>query len=160
MQSRAACGRGPIPSAHPEPALRAPRRPAGTLQWRADAQQLVLRFGRALPQGGAAVLWLSFTYPLRAGMSGFYRSTYLGPDGRERGLAATQFEANSARLAFPCFDEPALKVRQSGRQAAGLQHRRLGCSAAGPPGALLHTCLPPRPALSPPPDRRRSLGWR
>lgn len=104
------------------------RRPAGTLQWREDAQQLVLRFGRPLPRGsGAAVLWLRFSYPLRAGMSGFYRSTYLGQDGRERGLAATQFEANSARLAFPCFDEPSLKVRM-GALGAG---RRLGTRPGG-----------------------------
>ncbi len=38
------------------------------------------------------------------------RSTYTLGDGKQHLLATTQFEAASARSAFPCFDEPAMKA--------------------------------------------------
>ncbi|GAB4816290.1 hypothetical protein N2152v2_003336 [Parachlorella kessleri] len=81
------------------------------VDWRPneDLEQLTLKFGKALPQGPASV-FLVFEYPLREGLSGFYRSTYKLSDGVEYSLATTQFEANSARMAFPCFDEPAMKA--------------------------------------------------
>ncbi|XP_035744089.1 uncharacterized protein LOC118451536 [Vespa mandarinia] len=41
---------------------------------------------------------------------GFYRGSYLGEDGKTRWYVATHFESISARSAFPCFDEPALKA--------------------------------------------------
>ena len=43
-------------------------------------------------------------------MSGFYRSTYI-VEGENRMMAVTQFEDTSARMAFPCFDEPNIKAR-------------------------------------------------
>nr|CAD7201178.1 unnamed protein product [Timema douglasi] len=46
----------------------------------------------------------------REDMAGFYRSYYYR-NGVKRWLASTQFQATSARRAFPCFDEPALKAR-------------------------------------------------
>nr|CAD7576941.1 unnamed protein product [Timema californicum] len=46
----------------------------------------------------------------REDMAGFYRSYYYR-NGAKRWLASTQFQATSARRAFPCFDEPALKAR-------------------------------------------------
>jgi len=41
---------------------------------------------------------------------GFYLAKYDDENGNERLLGTTQFEATEARLAFPCFDEPALKA--------------------------------------------------
>lgn len=61
------------------------------------------------PAGNITVT-LAFDYPLSSGLSGFYRTEYLDGQGLMRVVAATQFEAMSARKAFPCFDEPALKV--------------------------------------------------
>lgn len=72
-------------------------------------EQLTLEFESDIPQGHAA-LHLSFSYLLRDGMSGFYKSGYALRDGTREVVAATQFEANSARTAFPCFDEPAMKA--------------------------------------------------
>ncbi|XP_015517541.2 uncharacterized protein LOC107222622 [Neodiprion lecontei] len=55
---------------------------------------------------------LSFTYVgvLDSDMYGFYRSSYTNASGDTVWLATTQFEPTSARRAFPCYDEPALKA--------------------------------------------------
>ena len=58
-----------------------------------------------------ATLRVTFTGELNDKLHGFYRSEYIGPDGQQRHLAATQFEATDARRAFPCWDEPAHKAR-------------------------------------------------
>jgi aminopeptidase N len=71
--------------------------------------RLVLTAPGPLP-AGKAVLSLEFTGVLNDRMRGFYRSAYTRSDGSRGVRATTQFESTSARRAFPCFDEPALKA--------------------------------------------------
>ncbi|XP_063963335.1 aminopeptidase N-like [Lytechinus pictus] len=55
------------------------------------------------------VLYIEYLGQLRAGLSGFYRSSY--QEGNEiRWLATTQMQPTSARQALPCFDEPDFKA--------------------------------------------------
>ncbi|KAF2897047.1 hypothetical protein ILUMI_09126 [Ignelater luminosus] len=42
---------------------------------------------------------------------GFFHAVYFKEPGKPRSLAVTHFEPTGARLAFPCFDEPALKAK-------------------------------------------------
>jgi puromycin-sensitive aminopeptidase len=69
------------------------------------------RLDLARPVGpGTWRLRLGFAGTLNDKLRGFYRSTYKDPQGVERVLAATQFEATDARRAFPCWDEPDFKA--------------------------------------------------
>jgi puromycin-sensitive aminopeptidase len=58
---------------------------------------------------GVVYLRLDFKGTINDQMVGFYRSTY-EVDGEKRTMALTQFEDSDARLAFPCWDEPAIKA--------------------------------------------------
>lgn len=72
-------------------------------------ERVVLKLEENLPVGTAS-LHIVFSGILNDYMQGFYRSKYF-VDGEERYMATTQFESTDARLAFPCWDEPALKAR-------------------------------------------------
>lgn len=72
-------------------------------------ERATLSFARPLKRGASRIT-IDFTGRLSQDMRGFYKSTYTLPDGTRRTMATTQFEAASARRAFPCFDEPELKA--------------------------------------------------
>lgn len=59
---------------------------------------------------GKATLAISFSGILNDLLTGFYRSTYVDPDGITQTIATSQMEATDARRAFPCFDEPSKKA--------------------------------------------------
>ncbi|MEX2500003.1 MAG: M1 family metallopeptidase [Wenzhouxiangellaceae bacterium] len=57
------------------------------------------------PQAGAATLHFEYDAPFDQALEGLYKVVE-----EDRAYAFTQFEATSARLAFPGFDEPAFKA--------------------------------------------------
>ena len=71
---------------------------------------LVLNLSTYIPAQSVAKLSISFQGRLNRGQqSGTYPGWYTNAAGEERLMVSTQFEASSARRAFPCLDEPALK---------------------------------------------------
>ncbi len=75
---------------------------------KAKTEKLILRFDEAIDSD--ATLQMEFEGELDDSLVGLYRSKYALPDGTEKYMATTQFEAPYARLAFPCFDEPRHKA--------------------------------------------------
>uniref|UniRef100_A0A674F2R4 Aminopeptidase n=1 Tax=Salmo trutta TaxID=8032 RepID=A0A674F2R4_SALTR len=73
-------------------------------------QQIAVSFPEDLKEGQVCVLTLDYTASLSHTYDGFYNSSYNDKTGAKRVLAATQFEPQAARKAFPCFDEPAFKA--------------------------------------------------
>nr|AAH45983.1 Zgc:56194 [Danio rerio] len=77
-------------------------------------QQIALVSDKALlKRGHVYSVELHFAANLSESFHGFYKSTYRTSKGDVRVVASTQFEATSARAAFPCFDEPAFKANFS-----------------------------------------------
>nr|XP_060617795.1 endoplasmic reticulum aminopeptidase 1 [Anolis sagrei ordinatus] len=62
---------------------------------------------------GNYIVSIEYSANLSDSFHGFYKSTYRTPEGEVRVLASTQFEPTAARMAFPCFDEPAFKAKFS-----------------------------------------------
>jgi aminopeptidase N len=61
--------------------------------------------------GDNVTLSLDFLADLNDELTGFYRSDYFDEaDNNTVYMASTQFEADGARRAMPCFDEPAFKA--------------------------------------------------
>nr|XP_046206930.1 leucyl-cystinyl aminopeptidase-like isoform X2 [Oncorhynchus gorbuscha]XP_046206931.1 leucyl-cystinyl aminopeptidase-like isoform X2 [Oncorhynchus gorbuscha] len=73
-------------------------------------QQIAVSFPEDLKVGQVCVLTLDYAANLSHTYDGFYNSSYNDKTGAKRVLAATQFEPQAARKAFPCFDEPAFKA--------------------------------------------------
>ncbi|XP_075955794.1 endoplasmic reticulum aminopeptidase 2 isoform X5 [Anarhichas minor] len=76
-------------------------------------EQIGIFSPRVLSSGQKYFLYLEFGAELSEGFYGFYKSTYRTSTGETRTLASTHFEPTSARMAFPCFDEPSFKANFS-----------------------------------------------
>uniref|UniRef100_A0A8C6XE13 Aminopeptidase n=1 Tax=Naja naja TaxID=35670 RepID=A0A8C6XE13_NAJNA len=73
-------------------------------------EQIALISTEPLQVGQSYIISIEYSANLSDSFHGFYKSTYRTLAGEIRVLASTQFEATAARMAFPCFDEPALKA--------------------------------------------------
>ncbi|XP_041462436.1 aminopeptidase N-like [Lytechinus variegatus] len=73
-------------------------------------QYLIVELDEMLTPGQNYTFTINFKAPLEDGLVGLYRSSYQASDGTPRYLATTFFAPTDARKAFPCFDEPAMKV--------------------------------------------------
>lgn len=72
--------------------------------------QVYMKLNESVTAGSEVTLHVSFSGVLNRELVGLYLSSYVTTDNETRQLAATQFEPTSARRAFPCLDEPALKA--------------------------------------------------
>ncbi|XP_028661573.1 endoplasmic reticulum aminopeptidase 2-like [Erpetoichthys calabaricus] len=85
-------------------------------------EQIALLSANTLLAGKKYFVYLSYAANLSEGFHGFYKSTYPSKGGETRILASTHFEPTSARMAFPCFDEPAFKANYSITIRRGAEH--------------------------------------
>ncbi|XP_072521294.1 endoplasmic reticulum aminopeptidase 2 [Salminus brasiliensis] len=85
-------------------------------------EQIAIFSPKILTSGEKYFLYLEFSAALGDGFFGFYKSSYRTKDGETRVLASTHFEPTSARMAFPCFDEPIFKANYSVRIRRGSSH--------------------------------------
>ncbi|XP_014472137.1 PREDICTED: aminopeptidase N-like [Dinoponera quadriceps] len=72
-------------------------------------EMLILEFNDELTPG-RYILNLKFVGILNNNLTGFFRTGYYTEEDNVVLVAVTHFEATSARRAFPCWDEPALKA--------------------------------------------------
>ncbi|KAH8232570.1 hypothetical protein KR032_009615 [Drosophila birchii] len=71
----------------------------------------ILNTCQELIAGNSYELFLPFAADLNRQLEGYYRSSYKDPvANKTKWISVTQFEPASARLAFPCFDEPDFKA--------------------------------------------------
>ena len=87
--------------------LQADKRYRAALKWLFEREEVDLILKERVE--GRATIELEFEGLHTESMVGFYRSHYMH-NGKEYSFLTTQFEPTGARMAFPCFDEPAFKA--------------------------------------------------
>uniref|UniRef100_A0A7M4EC01 Aminopeptidase n=1 Tax=Crocodylus porosus TaxID=8502 RepID=A0A7M4EC01_CROPO len=85
-------------------------------------EQIALQSPEELVVGQVYLVTIEFHGKLADGFDGFYKSSYKTHGGETRIIATTDFEPTSARMAFPCFDEPSFKANFSIKIRREKQH--------------------------------------
>ncbi|XP_055602736.1 aminopeptidase N-like [Uranotaenia lowii] len=81
-----------------------------SLHYDERTEKQVFQFDSTL-EPGRYILHVDYTGRLQTSTnSGFFRKYYRDEQNVRRYLASTQFEPTRARMAFPCYDEPAFKA--------------------------------------------------
>ncbi|CUA73079.1 hypothetical protein RSOLAG22IIIB_05144 [Rhizoctonia solani] len=75
-------------------------------------ERVSVKLSVPLPKGSKAKLRIGYEAKLTGSMKGYYYSS-TSYEGKQRNYTLTQFEPTSARSAFPCWDEPAIKATYS-----------------------------------------------
>ncbi|KAM6224299.1 aminopeptidase Q [Rhynchocyon petersi] len=100
--------RGPLPVGTEDAPVG--RVPVNDVWFALDTQYMVLELGEALKPGSRYELRLSFSGQVNQDTrEGLFLNVYTD-QGESRALVASHMEPTFARMAFPCFDEPALKA--------------------------------------------------
>ena len=81
---------------------------ASAIVFNQEEESVTFKFESALGVG-TGCLQIEFMGILNDRMKGFYRSKY--GKGSDEYAAVTQFQANGARMCFPCWDEPLFKAK-------------------------------------------------
>ncbi|KAJ2467580.1 Aminopeptidase 2 mitochondrial [Coemansia sp. RSA 2322] len=84
----------------------------GAVEYDGELEMATVRLPVEL-QPGPVQLIIGFEGVLSASMYGLYRSRYRNRAGQASEMLVTQFQAKCARMAFPCWDEPAIKAEFS-----------------------------------------------
>ncbi|XP_053945175.1 glutamyl aminopeptidase-like [Anastrepha ludens] len=71
---------------------------------------LVVELSEELPAARAFDIGILFEGNMSGKIVGLYSSSYTKEDSSKKVIATSKFEPTYARLAFPCFDEPAMKA--------------------------------------------------
>ncbi|XP_020715909.1 glutamyl aminopeptidase [Ceratitis capitata] len=71
---------------------------------------LIITLSEELSAGRVFDIGIIFAGNMDGKITGLYSSSYLKEDNSKKLIATSKFEPTYARLAFPCFDEPAMKA--------------------------------------------------